>query len=95
MLTWPCGEGGKASLVPVSSVEKGKHALLHALNNCPEALNMRRYNERHDAVLEVISKFMVKSLLEDYQLMADFPQFQPYVFPPPPTSPQLTSGPTS
>ena len=39
-----------------------RQTLLHVLNNCPEALNMRRYNERHDAVLEVISKFMAKSL---------------------------------
>ena len=48
-------------------------------NNCSKALNMRRYNEWHDAVLEVISKFMAKSLPEEYQLLADLPQFQPYV----------------
>ena len=33
--------------------------------------------------LEVISKFMAKSLHEEYQLLADLPQYQPYVFPPP------------
>ena len=59
-----------------------RQTLLHVLNNCPEALNMHRYNKRHDAVLEIISQFMVKSLPEDYQLMAELPQFQPYVFPP-------------
>ena len=59
-----------------------RQTLLHVLNNCPKALNMRRYNERHDAVLEVISKFMAKSLPEEYQLLADLPQFHPYVFPP-------------
>ena len=56
--------------------------MLHVLNNCPKALNLRRYNERHDAVLEVISKFMVESLPDGYQLLADLPQSQPYIFPP-------------
>ena len=59
-----------------------RQTLLHVLNNCPKALNMRWYNERHNTVLEVISKFMAKSLPEEYQLLADLPQFQPYVFPP-------------
>ena len=56
--------------------------MLHVLNNCPRALNLRRYNERHDAALEVISKFMAESLPDEYQLLADLPQSQPYVFPP-------------
>ena len=57
-----------------------RQTLLHVLNNCPKALNMRRYNERHDAVLEVISKFMAKSLPEEHKLLVDLPQIQPYVF---------------
>ncbi|MDD9817776.1 MAG: hypothetical protein OXU61_06540 [Gammaproteobacteria bacterium] len=32
--------------------------------------------------MEVISKFMVESLPDGYQLLADLPQSQPYVFPP-------------
>jgi len=59
-----------------------RQTLLHVLNNCPRALNLRRYNERHDAALEVISKFMAESLPDEYQLLADLPQSQPYVFPP-------------
>ena len=39
-----------------------RQTLLHVLNNCPKALNMHRYNEQHNAVLEVISKSMAKSL---------------------------------
>jgi len=54
-----------------------RQTLLHVLNNCPRALNLRRYNERHDAALEVISKFMAESLPDVYKLLADLPQSQP------------------
>ena len=60
----------------------GRKTLLHVLNNCPKALKMRRYNERHDATLQVISDFLTENMQEGYQLLADLPQFQPYVFPP-------------
>jgi len=43
---------------------------------------MRWCNERYDAVLEVISKFMAETLPDGYQLLEDILQFQPYVFPP-------------
>ena len=59
-----------------------RQTLLHVLNNCPKALNLHRYNKQHDAVLEVISKFMAESLPDGYQLLADLPQSQPYIFPP-------------
>ena len=59
-----------------------RQTLIHVLNNCPRALDLRRYNERHDAVLEVVSNFMLGNLPDDYQLLADLPQFQPYIFPP-------------
>ena len=65
-----------------------RQTLLHVLNNCPKALNLHRYNMWHDAVLEVISKFMAESLTDRYQLLAEHLQSQPYVFPP--TLPQLT-----
>ena len=35
---------------------KGRQTLLHVLNNCSRALDLRRYNERHDAVLSIISE---------------------------------------
>ena len=59
-----------------------RQTLLRVLNNCPKALNMRRYSEWHDAVLKVICKLLARNLPERYQLLADLPQFQPYVFPP-------------
>ena len=43
---------------------------------------MRRYNERHDAALEVLATFFAGTLPEGYTLIADLPQFQPYLFPP-------------
>ena len=53
-----------------------RQTLLHVLNSCPRALQLRRYNERHDAVLSVIVDFMTETIL------ADLPAFQPYIFPP-------------
>ena len=46
------------------------------------ALSLRRYNERHDAVLEVLATFFAGTLPEGYMFIADLPQFLPYLFPP-------------
>ena len=35
---------------------KGRQTLLHGLNNCSRALDLCWYNERHDAVLSIISE---------------------------------------
>ena len=57
-------------------------------NNCPRALSLRRYNERHDQVLlhdqvlEEITSFFEENLPPEYNVLADLPRFQPYVFPP-------------
>ena len=58
-----------------------KQTLLHVLNHCPQALSMRRFNTRHDAVLEVIASFIAQHLPESYKVTADLPRYQPYVFP--------------
>ena len=34
-----------------------RQTLLHTLNHCPVALLSRRYNQRHDAVLELLHEF--------------------------------------
>ena len=60
----------------------GRQTLLHVLNNFPRALSLRRYNERHNEVLEVITSFFEDNLPPEYNLLADLPRFQPYVFPP-------------
>ena len=42
---------------------------------------MRRFNARHDAILEVIASFIAQHLPESYKVTADLPRYQPYVFP--------------
>ena len=58
-----------------------RQTLIHVLNCCPRALRLRRYNERYDAVLDVISTFMADLMPEDCQLITNQPRFHPYVFP--------------
>ena len=63
-----------------------RQTLAHVLNQCPIALQLRRYNTRHDAVLEVIEKGIRPLLCKDDSLIADLhssqPSSQPYIFPP-------------
>ena len=58
-----------------------RQTLMHVLNNCPKALNMRRYNERHDAFLAVITNFVKSNILQGYEVLSDLPDSQPYSFP--------------
>ena len=55
---------------------------MHVLNSCPKALSLRRYNERHDNVLEVLANFFENTLPEDFKVISDLPKYQPYIFPP-------------
>ena len=57
-----------------------RQTLLHVLNHCPVALDMRRYNERHDMVLQVIFKFLSKQSPESHHVIADLP-LSTYTFP--------------
>ena len=57
-------------------------SLLHVLNNCPVALHCRRYNQRHDLVLPVISDFLSDILDDDYTVVSDLADADTYVFPP-------------
>ena len=59
-----------------------RQTLLHILNNCPVALNFRRYNQRHDLVLTVISDFLKVTLTEDYKIVSDLGTPETYLFPP-------------
>ena len=40
-----------------------RQTLVHVLNHCQMALDLRRYNARHDAVLEVIDQFVIEGEL--------------------------------
>ena len=59
-----------------------RQTLPHVLNQCPVSLHLRRYNTRHDAVLEVIESG-IKPLLSDGEcLLTDLQSDQPYIFAP-------------
>ena len=58
-----------------------RQSLSHVLNQCPVALQLRRYNTHHDTVLEVI-KSGIKPLLSDGDsVIADLHKQEPYTFP--------------
>jgi potassium voltage-gated channel Eag-related subfamily H protein 8 len=57
-----------------------RQTLLHVLNACPYALEKRRYNDRHDAILESIHAYLAKQLPSSQNVMADLPN-QQYSFP--------------
>jgi hypothetical protein len=59
-----------------------RQTLPHVLNQCPVALQLRRYNTRHDTVLEVIEKGIKLLLSDEDSLVVDLPSSQPYIFPP-------------
>ena len=44
-------------------------------------LSMCRFNERHDAALEIMASFITQHLPDGYKVMAALPRYQPYVFP--------------
>ena len=46
------------------------------------ALELRRYNTRHDGVLDVIHTLVSSNLPSDYQVIADLPDQAPFIFPP-------------
>ena len=54
--------------------------LLHVLNACPCALEKRRYNARHDAILLSIHAFLVKHLPPSKHITVDLPD-EPFNFP--------------
>lgn len=57
-----------------------KQTLLHVLNHCQKALQLRRFNERHDRVLHVIANFLMEHYPESFRLIADLPNHT-YHFP--------------
>lgn len=57
-----------------------RQTLCHILNNCRVALELRRYNTRHDGVLRIIEKFVKDKLPDDMTVLADLND--QYQFPP-------------
>ena len=59
-----------------------RQSLLHVLCSCPVALQLRRYNSRHDQVLQVIFNLLKDYLPPSHSIIADLPDQCPYTFPP-------------
>ena len=57
-----------------------RQTLLHILNHCPKALELRRYTTRHDAVLKPIFLAIQKHLPATFKVTADLSD-QNYSFP--------------
>ena len=57
-----------------------RQSLCHILNNCEVALQLRRYNSRHDEVLSVILDFMTKQMPDETTIVTDLSDN--YQFPP-------------
>ena len=57
-----------------------RQTLAHILNHCQVALDLRRYNVRHDAVLEVIDQFVRENCPPDVEAITDLPAYD-YTFP--------------
>ena len=58
----------------------GKQTLSHVLNNCPKAMDLRRYSSRHDEVLKPIAAFANDHLPPSFSITVDLPDSS-YSFP--------------
>ena len=58
-----------------------RQTLLHVLNHCQVALELRRYNQRHDNILRVIVESLQNQCQPEYKITADLPNTS-YNFPP-------------
>ena len=57
-----------------------RQTLEHVLNNCPKALELRRYSKRHDEVLGVVGEFIQSHLPPGFSVIIDLPS-ESYSFP--------------
>ena len=53
--------------------QESRQSLVHILNNCPVALELRRYSKRHDTVLQVIGDFIRSHLPPQFSISIDSP----------------------
>ena len=59
-----------------------RQTLLHVLCSCPVALQLRRFNYRHDLVLKVIYNLIKNHLPLGHSIIADLPDQPTFTFPP-------------
>ena len=48
-----------------------RQTLMHVLNHCQVALELRRFNERYDSILQVIADCLRYQCLPEHQILAD------------------------
>ena len=70
----------KAGLSDQCKLCNHRHTLLHVLNHCQVALDLRRYNQRHDSILKVIVESLKNRCHPDYKITVDLPHTN-YNFP--------------
>ena len=73
----PAQYGREVRVFPVTAWER--QTLAHILNHSQVVLDLRRYNVRRDAVLEVIDQFVKENCLPDVETTTDLPTYD-YTF---------------
>ena len=63
--------GGREEMTAVPSACNERQTLIHVLNACPVALHARRYNYRHDALLELIAATISSYLQPTKRMSSD------------------------
>ena len=71
---------GKRASASCPLCRGSSQSLEHILNNCPKALELRRYSKRHDDVLTVIGNFIRLHLPPNFTITIDL-EFESYSFP--------------
>jgi len=66
---------GKKSSDICPLCQQSRQSLPHVLNNCPAAMDLRRYSKRHDEVLQVLGDFIRAHLLPHFFITIDVPSF--------------------
>jgi hypothetical protein len=71
---------GKKSSDICQLCRNSRQSLPHVLNNCPAAMDLRRYSKRHDEVLQVVGDFIRAQLPPLFSITIDSPS-ESYCFP--------------
>ena len=71
---------GKKASDTCTLCQGSRQTLEHILNNCPKAMELRRYSLRHDPVLQVIGDFIKTHLPPQFSITIDSPS-EVYSFP--------------
>ena len=71
---------GRKSSATCTICQSSLQSLQHILNNCPKAMELRRYSQRQDSVVKVIGAFIKSHLPQGYSITMDLPSTS-YRFP--------------